>query len=138
MNISPRQAQAERLAALAGVDVDTGGPVPNGNGKEATLPEDRQAAVAYGLAQFQTICAERDASHRENIALKTENAGLKVAVEALEAHRTEMESRVQSATLVRDQAVADRAVYETLFVSIQAQMRAFAVPAAPLVKDADQ
>jgi hypothetical protein len=100
------------------------------------LPEDRKAAFAQGMAQYQTMAAERDAAIKKHTALYTENVGLKVAVEALEAHRTEMESRIQSMILERDQAVADRAVYEVLFVSLQAQMRAFAVPAAPLVRDA--
>ena len=107
--------------------------VTNGNG----LPNDRQAAIEYGLVQFQTIAAERDDLHKENIALKTEIAGLKVAFEAQQAQINDMDSKVSTMSLIRDQAVADRTVYEVLFVSLQAQMRAFAVPSAPLIKDAE-
>jgi len=101
----------------------------NGNG----LPTDRQAAVEYGLVQFQTMMAERDQMARDYAELRTKYAGLEVACEAQTAQITDMQSRVATASLVRDQAVADRAKYETLFISIQAQLRAFAIPAAPLV-----
>jgi hypothetical protein len=107
-------------------------PTTNGNGN---LPQDRQAAVEHGLTQYHTMAAERDALAKENSELKTQIAGLKVAFEAQSAQLTTMESRIQSATVVRDQAVADRAVWEILFISIQAQLRAFVVPATPLVKD---
>lgn len=46
-----------------------------------------------------------------------------------------MESRNQSHQIIRDQAVAERAAYETLFASFMAMMRTFKVPAAPLIKE---
>lgn len=107
------------------------------NGNHTELPEDRKAAVQYGLEQFQVIASERDVLQRENFALKSDVAGLKVALEAQTAQMSEMESRVSSAMLTRDQALAERIKYEALFVSVQAQLRAFNVPAAPLIKDAE-
>jgi septal ring factor EnvC (AmiA/AmiB activator) len=105
----------------------------NGN---ALLPQDRQAAVALGLTQYQTVAAERDAAVKDVAALKTDLAGFKAMYEAQTAQLVALESRVESAMLTRDQAVAERAKYETLFIAVQAQLRAFAIPAAPLIKDA--
>jgi len=111
----------------------------NGNGTPTPdLPEDRKAAVQYGLEQFQVIASERDVLQRENFALKSDIAGLKVALEAQTTQMSEMESRVATAMLTKDQALAERIKYEGLFVAIFAQLRAFQVPAAPLIKDADE
>jgi len=89
------------------------------------------------LAEFQHVAAERDDLARQVAAQKTEIAAHAVENEAMRSRLADMESRVASAMLVRDQAVAQRAVYETLFISFQAQMRAFAVPAEPLVRDTE-
>jgi hypothetical protein len=108
----------------------------NGNGSHE-LPPPREAVVEQGLRIHQETAAERDDLRRRLSERETDIAGFKVAIEALQAQLAEAESRVATMTLVRDQAVADRAVYETLFISIQAQLRAFKVPAAPLIKEAD-
>lgn len=102
------------------------------NGK-AELQEDRRAAVEAGLVHYQMVAEERDRLTKELAASKNEVAALKVAVEAQSAQMNEMESRVSSMQIVRDQAVAERAKYETLFASFQAMLRTFAVPAAPLI-----
>lgn len=99
------------------------------------LPDDRKAAVQYGLEQFQAIGAERDALRQQNHELRSMLAEREVALDARQTHIADMESRVSSAMLIRDQAVADRAKYETMFISIYAQLRAFEVPAAPLVRE---
>lgn len=111
------------------------------NGQPAqgeTLPEDRQKAVEYGLAQFQTLAHERDQVRRENADLRDKCAGLQIVSEGLTSQLTEAHSQIKTAMIVRDQAMAERIKYESLFVSIQAQMRAFAVPAAPLIRDHDE
>lgn len=108
------------------------------NGSPPTLPDDRQAAVEYGLAQYQAMAAERDSLQRDVHLLNSELAASRVSLEAYEARVNDADSRVASAMLVRDQAVADRAKYETLFVSVQAQLRAFNIPAAPLVRGIDE
>ena len=101
------------------------------------LPQDREHAVATGIAQYHQTAHERDQLAREVAALKTDIAGFRVVIEAQTTQLNDLESKVASAYIARDQAVADRAKYETLFITFQATLRAFAVPAAPLVKEAD-
>jgi hypothetical protein len=102
---------------------------------DAPLPDDRKAAVEYGLTQFNVMAAERDALRDQVRQLKSDLAGYKVALDAQQAQVSDMESRVATSTAIRDQAVADRAVYETLFISVQAQLRAFQIPHAPLIAE---
>jgi len=101
------------------------------------LPADRQKAVEYGIAQFQQVAHERDELRKEVAALRERIAALEIETEGLRAQNNEAQSQIATAYLVRDQAMADRIKYEGLFVSIQAQMRAFAVPATPLISDAE-
>jgi hypothetical protein len=105
---------------------------PNGD-----LPASREAAVQQGLAYYQETAAERDRLHDEVSSLKTSNAGYKVAIDVLEAQLAEARSLTNTAYLIRDQAIADRVKWESLFVSLLAQLKAFAVPAAPLVRSID-
>jgi septal ring factor EnvC (AmiA/AmiB activator) len=97
------------------------------------LREDRAAAVEAGLVHYQMVAAERDSLAKELANSKNEIASLKVVAEAQAAQLNEMLSRISSMQLVRDQAVAERAKYETLFASFQAILRTFAVPATPLI-----
>jgi hypothetical protein len=101
------------------------------------LPADRQKAVEYGIAQFQQVSHRADELRKEVAALRERVAALEIENEGLRAQINDAQSQVASAHLKRDQALADRIKYEGLFVSIQAQMRAFAVPATPLISDAD-
>ena len=101
------------------------------------LSRERASAVAYGLEQFHTMAHERDELRDENTGLKDRVASLEIEAEGLRSHINDAQSQILSAMLVRDQALADRIKYEALFVSLQAQMRAFAVPAEPLIKDQD-
>jgi hypothetical protein len=104
---------------------------------EAELPPARARAVEAGLAQFQQIAHERDELHKQVAALKDRIAALEIEAEGLRTQLNDALSQITTAHLVRDQALADRIKYEALFISMWAQMRAFAVPAAPLIKDAD-
>ena len=106
-----------------------------GNRHEIDLPKDRRAAVEAGLAHYQLVSAERDKLQGELATLRSEIAALKVVAEAQKSQLNELESRNSSMQMVRDQAVADRAKFETLFVSFQSMLRAFNIPAAPLVKE---
>jgi chromosome segregation ATPase len=110
---------------------------PPGSGS-SNLSRERAAAVAYGLEQFQTMAHERDELRNENIGLKDRVAALEIEAEGLRSHINDAQSQIRSAMLVRDQALADRIKYEAMFVSFQAQLRAFNVPAEPLIRDADQ
>jgi len=106
--------------------------------RSVELPAERAAAVAYGLEQFQSIAHERDELRNENTGLRDRVAALEIEAEGLRSHITDGQSHIKSAYLVRDQAMADRIKYEALFVSVQAQLRAFQVPAEPLIRDTEE
>jgi chromosome segregation ATPase len=116
----------------------------------ADLPQARQEIAEFTMNQYVTeyhrVSAQRDELKEEQSHLKAKIAGLEVVAAAQQAQIANvndtaqsqlaaMESRLQSMQLERDQAISDRAVYEALFISLQAQMRAFQVPSAPLVRD---
>jgi hypothetical protein len=107
----------------------------NGNG----LPAERAAlAEASGKAfalQYQTVAHERDELVAELAKVKTDLKLAMVANEAMSSQINEMQSRMETMTAVRDEAVGYRGRYEALFVSIEAQLRAFQIPAAPLIRD---
>jgi len=98
-----------------------------------TLPASRQAAVEQGLHMFQEVAADRDQLAVEVTRMRSDIAGLKVVIEALEAQLADAQSRVATATIVRDAAVSDRAEYKTILISIQSQLRAFGIKHEPLV-----
>lgn len=99
------------------------------------LPEDRVKTVEAGLALFQQVQAERDnlrsALHEANHVITQQ----RVEIDSLHQLHNMLESHIQSYMLQRDEAVAQRAAYETLFATIQAQLRVFHLPSTPLVKD---
>ena len=112
----------------------------NGNGMQAAqhqdmqqLPPTREAVVEQGNRIHQEVCHERDELRRRLDQAMADIAGYKVALEAQTMQLNSADSRLETLTLQRDQAVADRAIWETLWISIQAQLRAFKVPQAPLV-----
>jgi len=107
----------------------------NGNGNKNDLPDDRKAAVEAGLAHYQLVAAERDALAKEIDKLLKEITSYKIMVEAQKSQMNDLESRATSAGILRDEAVAERAKYETLFMSFQAMLRTFNIPAAPLIKE---
>jgi chromosome segregation ATPase len=100
------------------------------------LSEHRRQAVEHGLVQYQRLAHERDDMAREVSRLRQELAELRVMVDAHDGLQAAMESRAQSAVLARDQAIADRVKWEGLFTMINATLRAFEVPAAPLIVEA--
>jgi hypothetical protein len=106
----------------------------NGAGALQALPDSRLAAVEHGLIQFHEVAAERDALRDELAALKQTHAQDQVEIAAMRSLINTLESRAASHQSERDLAVAQRSVYEALFVGVQAQFRAFELPTAPLVK----
>ena len=106
----------------------------NGATSLEALPDARQAAVEQALIQFHEIAAERDALRDELSSLKQTHAEYQVEIAAMKSLINTLESRAASHQSERDLAVAQRSLYEALFVGIQAQFRAFELPAAPLVK----
>ena len=104
-----------------------------GNGE--ALPDDRKAAVAYGLEQFQRMQHEADKARTDRDLLRVEREADKARIEAQERAIIELESRCNVLLAERDEAVAHRIKWETFFASLHAQMRAFEVPAVPLIVD---
>ena len=102
------------------------------------LPEDRQKTVEAGLAMFQQVQAERDDLSNLLRQAQEKIVQQRVEIESLGQLHSMLESHIQSYMLQRDQAIADRAVFETLFASIFAQFKAFRIPATPLVKAAGE
>lgn len=107
----------------------------NGNGNKNDLPDDRKAAVEAGLAHYQLVAAERDALAKEIDKLLKDITSHKIMVEAQKSQMNDLESKIATANLLREEAVAQRAKYETLFMSIQAMLRTFNIPATPLIKE---
>ena len=104
-----------------------------GNGE--ALPDDRKAAIAYGLEQFQRMQHEADNAKTDRDLLRVEREADKARIEAQERTIIDLESRCSVLLIQRDEAVAHRIKWETFFASILAQMRAFEVPAVPLIVD---
>jgi len=114
----------------------------NGNGKKTQLPpepepiQDPQAlAVQHGIATFAKLQAERDDLHNgltKAMQLITIN---KLEIEELRAQKAVAESRVASYQAERDDAVANLAIYQTLYISVMALLRTFGIENAPLVRN---
>lgn len=100
------------------------------------LPEIHQNDFEGTVREHYAVIADRDELRTEVAGLKTELAASKAANMMLEGALNAERSRVVSSQLERDRAVADRAKWETLFVSIQAQLEAFIPPTLPIVKEA--
>lgn len=100
------------------------------------LPERYEAYANTFVRQQMAVAAERDQLAADNAKLKADIVLYKVEIEARHSEIAELRSGAESAMLMRDQAIAERAKWEALFISLMAQMRAFQVPAAPLVTEA--
>jgi hypothetical protein len=110
----------------------------NGTGALEALPDARQAAVEQALIQYHELAAERDALRDELAVLKQTHAQDQVEIAAMKSLINTLESRAASHQSERDLAVAQRSIYEALFVSIQAQFRAFELPTTPVKLLADE
>ncbi len=110
-----------------------------GNGMQeqgsTALPVPREAIVEQGLRIQQETAAERDALRREVSGLRSDIAGYKVMVEALQSQVSDADSRVQTMTLVRDEAVARRASVEAVLRSMLAIGRAFTIENEPMIRE---
>ena len=105
------------------------------------LPASRQAAVEQGLAMYHETANERDALREQVRQMQSQLAAHKVALEAKDAQMADLESRVNTMMIVRDEAVGRRAELETVLSSMMALGRTFQIGNVPLVKprnDADE
>ena len=107
----------------------------NGNG----LPPTREAVVEQGLRIQQETAAERDELRRTLAQRDSDIAAYKVAVEAMSMQLTQADSRVESMTMVRDEAVRRAAEVETVLASMLALGRAFSIRHQPhITGDGDE
>ena len=109
----------------------------NGNGvtmqEVAGLPPTREAVVEQGLRIQQETAAANDHLRREVSGLKSDIAGYKVAIEALQSQVEQAESRARSMVMERDEAVRRQAKLETVLGSMLALGRAFQIKSEPLI-----
>jgi hypothetical protein len=102
----------------------------NGNGKKTsqTLPDTRIKAAELFIENFQRREDELDRTKEALDHAHVRLRELETEVEGLKRERLLLESRATSCMLERDQAVADRAVRETILASIQVLLVQAGVP----------
>ena len=112
----------------------------NGGPKVArttVLNESGEAAVKYGLVQWQAMSQERDSLRERVHQLEADLAGYKVVVEAQTSQLAHADSKVAEMALVRDQAIARAIKWEVLWRSVKAQLNAFQIPSEPYISDGE-
>ena len=105
--------------------------------KKNGLPrsEKVQAAVEAGLAEIAAVREERDALKAEydrTMALVTQ---AKEHITKMQAELNEVKARCMAYQIERDEAVVKHGKLQGLFVSMLAQMRAFEIPIAPVIRE---
>jgi len=109
--------------------------IPSGNGNTngiAQTPE--ELAVAHGIASYQQLRFERDDLQKKLDRLEQILTVSKIEIEGLRAEKEVAATRIESYQHERDSAVADLAVYKTLFTTLQGILRTFGIEHAPLLK----
>jgi chromosome segregation ATPase len=99
------------------------------------LPEHRAKQVEAGLATFHHMSQQVDDLRKQITDQQDELGRMEAQMDSLKQVIRVYEDQARVYQEERDQAVADRAVYETLFASFQAMLRAFKVPVTPLVRE---
>jgi hypothetical protein len=94
-----------------------------------------ELAVAHGIANYQRVITERDALQKVVDRQEQMLTVARIEIEGLRAELAAAQSRIASYQHDRDDAVANLGVYQTLFISFLAQMRAFGIEHAPLIKE---
>ena len=94
-----------------------------------------KAAIAHHVTNYDRVCGERDVLQKLNDRQEQMLTVAKIETEQLRAELAAERSRTASYQQERDDAVANLSVYQTLFISFMAQMRAFGIEHAPLIKD---
>ena len=107
------------------------GETTNGNG----LPPAREAIIDQAHRLHQEVAHHRDMLLREVSECRTEIAGLKAQLQIAELTASQLQSRMDAAASVRDEAVARRASVEAVLQSIMALGRAFDIQNEPLIKE---
>jgi chromosome segregation ATPase len=98
------------------------------------LPADRARVVERGLTLYQQGQQEVERLTEELTEARAHIAELEAQVRSLESSRNMVESTAARHQAERDEAIAQRAIYEALFASFSAQLKAFNIPTKPIVK----
>jgi predicted site-specific integrase-resolvase len=109
------------------------------NGQTTTqTPEELavKSAVEHHVASYARVTNERDELLRQVAKLEQQITVNKIEIEALRGERSTAVSRMESYQHERDDAVANLAVYQTLFIAFNGLLRTFGIEHAPLVKKA--
>ena len=104
--------------------------VTNGN-----LPPIREGLVAQAERVHQEMMHERDELRKALAERDTKIASLEAVINVVELSNTQLESRANTAMLLRDQKVAEAEQSKAVLRSIAAQLRAFDIEAEPLVRE---
>ena len=110
----------------------------NGNAQLTTNPPEptpEELAVAHGIANYQQLRSERDDLQKQMDRKDQTLTVNKIEIEALRAELSVTQTRIASYQHERDDAVANLAVYQTLYMTMMAQMRTFGIEHAPIVKE---
>lgn len=106
------------------------------------LPPSQAKEFEATMLHYHQLAVDKERLEKDNARLKDEMAREIAArdakIQVVIDQQNFIQQRVNDCLAQRDQAVAERAVYETLFVSVVAQFAAFKIPAVPLAVDADQ
>jgi hypothetical protein len=113
-------------------------PLPplNGQPPQAT-PEELAVATAvqHHVASYQRVVGERDELLRQRDQFEQMLTVNKIEIEGLRSELGVAQSRIASYQQERDDAVANLAVYQTLYISVMALLRTFGIDHAPLIRD---
>jgi hypothetical protein len=93
------------------------------------------SAVQHHVASYQRVCSERDELQRVVNKQEQMLTVAKIEIEGLRADNAATVSRVASYQHERDDAVANLAVYQTLYTSMLGLLRTFGIEHAPLMRE---
>jgi hypothetical protein len=102
----------------------------NGN-----LPPARVAVIDQAHRLHQEVAHERDELRKALAERDIKIASLEAVINVIELSNTQLESRANTAMLIRDEKVAEAEQSKAVLRSIAAQLRAFNVEAEPLVRE---
>ena len=128
----------KKLSPGMGIDPQATDPRPPfGNGQQSPEELAVQAAVQHHVTSYKNVCSERDELLRQRDRHEQQLTVDKIEIEALRAELAAERTRCASYQLESDDAIANIAVYQTLFIAFQGLLRTFGIEHAPLVKDAE-
>ena len=102
------------------------------------LPEHRAKTVEAGLATFQHMSHQVDELRQDITALQDDIGRKEAQIDSLKQTIRIFEEQARAYQEERDQAVADRCVYETLFASFRSMLDTFRIPITPLVRKQEE